>query len=72
MWFSHQVSKVFQFIQWQFWPSCVGGTHPGEGRALIHINYYTTLTISQWVNIVQLNYYLISYVYICTHKWIKL
>ena len=40
MWFSYQVSKVFQFIQWQFWLSCVGGAHPGgahpgEDRAFL-------------------------------------
>ena len=35
MWFSYQVFKVLQFIQWQFWPSCVGGAHPGEDKAFL-------------------------------------
>ena len=26
---------MFQFIQWQFWPSCVGGAHPDEDRAFL-------------------------------------
>ena len=35
MLFSYEVSKVFQFIQWQFWLSCVGGAHPGKDRAFL-------------------------------------
>ena len=33
--FSYQVSNVFQFIQWQFWLSCVGGAYPGKNRAFL-------------------------------------